>query len=121
MLNSTISSFSEQAKYNVAKTIYAFVSICFILIAFLNYFGQIIFFYQALSALVLSSLSLLYIVITKKYKIAIFVTIIVSFFEHLIGFLTESADNDQTNLFWILNFHHEILLFQALPNSYQLL
>jgi len=111
-----MTAFSDISRYTVAKYLYSTVSVCFIIIAATNYFGQIMFFYQASGAFLISFVSLIYIHKTKKFKGPIILTIFLSFFEHIIGFITESPDNHQTDLFWIINI--SIFVFYTLGQKY---
>ena len=94
--------YTNEHKCKVAKTVYTIALICYVLLCVTTYFDNILFFIQAVSSAVIALLSLSYIILFKKYKLPVYITIVLSFFVHFIGFFTDSFVGNQADLFWII-------------------
>ena len=92
----------SESKYRVSKNMYVFSIICFICISIATYFDNVIYFTQAVSALCLSTVSLVILVLTKNYKLPVYLAISLSVFVHFYGFLTSSFVDNQGDIFWII-------------------
>ena len=108
----------DKAKYIVAKQLFISVSICFFILSVVNYIADNIFFKQTVLALFITLTSLIYLTLTKDYRRTVIFTLIVSSFDHIIGFTFESDHHFQASLLWIIN--STILAYYILNKKYAL-
>jgi len=114
MLNTII----EEKKYQVTKGMYTIGVICFALLSVTNYFGNFVFFIQAITSLTVSIICLFIIHLGKNYKLSIYITIVSSLFIHFFGFLTSSFAGSHADLLWIINI--AILAFYTVGKNWAL-
>lgn len=92
----------DASKIRVSRNMYLISIICFALIVVTTSFGNPVYFIQALCALGLSIVSLTILLITKNYKLPVYLTIVTSILVLFLGFLTDSFVNNQGDTFWII-------------------
>ena len=112
------STLLEHKKHEVTKGMYTIATISFVLLIITNYFDNTIYFIQAISSFFVGGFCLTYLHFSKNYKLPIYVTIILSFFIHFIGFMTDSFVGNQADLLWIMNI--SILAFYTVGKTWAL-